>query len=121
MIDAYPGLDLLADVFPGTEDAPTPLIRRNANGNLQSLWPSPDDPRWHVHARLYPDGEIAWIDDRSIRPREAPESTKITELTPSPPLGDQKTGLGALRVPPTPGNGHPSADAPPPSRRRPQS
>ena len=112
--------DLLADVFPGTEDAPTPLIRRNANGNLQSLWPNPDDPRWHVQARLYPDGEIAWIDDRAVRPREAPESTKIPELTPSPPLGDRPGVLSALRRAPEPRKAHPSADAPPPIPRSPR-
>lgn len=116
--DAYPGQDLLADVFEGTEDAPAPLVRRNRAGGLQSLWANPADPRWHVVCRLHPDGDIAFIDDRSVRFRE-PESTKIPKLTPEPPPGYQRAPLSALREPPAPGNGHSSPDVTPTSPRRP--
>ena len=40
--DVYAGVDLLADFFEGTEDAPVPVARRDAGGNLLRLWPSPD-------------------------------------------------------------------------------
>jgi hypothetical protein len=65
--DVYAGVDLLADVFEGTEDAPVPLDRRDAGGNLVRLWPSPDDPRWAADMAFYPDGKLMAV--RSIRPR----------------------------------------------------
>jgi len=66
--DVYAGVDLLADVFEGTEDAPVPMARRDAGGNLLRLWPSPDDPRWTVDMAFYPDGNIMAV--RSITPRD---------------------------------------------------
>ena len=73
MTDVYPGQDLLADVFPGTEDAPTPLVARDCAGGVRSLWANPADPRWHVVAELWPDGEIQFVS--SVKPR-GPESAQ---------------------------------------------
>ena len=66
-MERYDGQDLLADVFEGTEDAPVPVARRDAGGNLLRLWPSPDDPRWTVDMAFYPDGNIMAV--RSITAR----------------------------------------------------
>ena len=63
----YAGEDLLADVFEGTEEAPTPMDRRDAGGNLLRLWPSPDDPRWSVDMTLYPNGKVMAV--HSVKPR----------------------------------------------------
>jgi hypothetical protein len=70
MTDSYDGLDLLADVFEDTEDAPTPVERRDAGGNLLRLWPSPDDPRWSVDASFYPEGGLMAV--RSVKWRQGP-------------------------------------------------
>jgi len=68
--DSYDGLDLLADVFEDTEDAPDPVERRDAGGNLLRLWPSPDDPRWTVEMTFYPNGWLRAV--WSVKPREEP-------------------------------------------------
>ncbi len=62
--------DLLADVFEGTEDAPTPIGRHDAGGNLLRLCASPADPRWVVDASFYPDGKLKVV--HSVKPRQAP-------------------------------------------------
>jgi hypothetical protein len=66
--DFYGSVDLLADVFPGTENAPTPMSRKDAGRNLLSLWPSPEDPRWSVWMTFYPNGDLMavhWVKPRS--------------------------------------------------------
>lgn len=78
--------DLLADVFEGTEDAPTPLW----NWWMTKLHPAPGDPRWHVDVTL----TSAWGQDRvsevrSIRPREALSA-------PVPVQGSRDTDPAAL-------------------------
>ena len=46
-MSSYDGLDLLADVFEDTENAPLPQERRSAvDGRVMALWPARDDPRW---------------------------------------------------------------------------
>lgn len=71
--DVYAGMDLLADVFEGTEDAPAPVDRRDAGGNILRLFASPDDPRWAVDMTFYPDGKLMSVN--SIRPRDGSEPT----------------------------------------------
>ena len=65
--DRDTGGDLLADVFEGTEDAPCPMARRDAGGNLLWLWPALDDPRWDVKATFYPDGKLMRVDSVTRR------------------------------------------------------
>ena len=51
MTDPYSGQDLLADVFPDTEDAPLPVAQNKAvDGGPYRFVPSPSDPRWHLDA-----------------------------------------------------------------------
>jgi hypothetical protein len=66
--DDYADVDLLADVFEGTEDAPTPVDRRDAGGNILRLFASPDDPRWAVDMTFHPDGKPMAV--HSVRPRD---------------------------------------------------
>jgi hypothetical protein len=70
MTDFYSGQDLLADVFEDTEDAPPPVERRDAGGNLLRLYPAPEDPRWDVDVSFYPNGWLRAVN--SITPREEP-------------------------------------------------
>lgn len=70
MTDHYAGLDLLADVFPGTETAPLPQRSRDRNGGLLKLYASTADPRWTVDVWLHSNGDVACV--QSIRPRKDP-------------------------------------------------
>jgi hypothetical protein len=118
MSDCYDGQDLLADVFEGTQHAPDPAPMVDICGSLIMLWANPADPRWSVDMSRRPNGDVTVV--RSIRRArsdpDGPESPKITELTPSPPHGDQEAVLGALRGTPEPRNRQPSPDAPPTPR-----
>jgi len=63
--DSYAGLDLLADVFEDTEDAPKPLW----NWYLTKLHPSPEDPRWVADMILHPCADGSRVTSvQSIRP-----------------------------------------------------
>jgi hypothetical protein len=59
--DHYPGLDLLADVFEGTEDAPNPVPVVDAGGSTVKLWANPADPRWSIRMDRRPNGDVACV------------------------------------------------------------
>jgi hypothetical protein len=59
--DCYAGVDLLADVFEGTEDAPVPVPLRNSDGHLVKLWPNPSDPRWSMQMSLHRNGDVDFV------------------------------------------------------------
>ena len=96
MSDPYAGLDLLADVFPGTETTettPMPLW----NWWLTTLWPAPDDPRWQVDAPLLSHVDsVRYGHVASVTPRAA-ETGKITKVTPGRLAVVREGVLGGLR------------------------
>ena len=61
MTERYPGLDLLADVFEDTENAPNPAPVKDAGGNLIKLWPDPGDPRWTTRMHRRANGDVACV------------------------------------------------------------
>jgi len=67
-MSSYDGQDLLADVFPDTEDAPEPAAMVDVDGNLIRLCANPDDPRWSVELSRWPNGNVAYV--HSVVPRE---------------------------------------------------
>jgi hypothetical protein len=80
--DPYAGTDLLADVFPGTEDAQLPdggLAPGDGGGGVPWFRPHPEDTRWKPRPRrALSRAEVA---------EYAAEDRKITELRRKPPLG----------------------------------
>lgn len=66
-IPEAPLQDPLADVFPGTEDAPLPIGRRDAGGHVHLWHANPADPRWAVDATFRRDGSLLAV--HSVRPR----------------------------------------------------